>query len=255
MTTPAQTQKPLTDADVVSGGPLDPRSPENQAHQAHADGTAPPANPGTMAPAADPAPAAAATPPAKKYTVGDQTFDTPEEVAAYAVALASRVNPYQPPAAPAKPAAELIDGKPIDQVMFDDPARYHQYVLQQATQKATDAIHQVNAEQGRRDAFFRDFYTKNPDLKDLDRLVQSTLRDNYEELANLQPEDAKKKLATKARESIDEIRRASGIKTTEVPTGGAPSLGAAGAATPKAQPTPEAPKRFADQVRALRKRA
>lgn len=258
MSTPA-TQTGLSPEDValLKGGPHDPNSEIARAHAAHiAKETGQPAPETPPAAAGEPA---ATEPPPKKYKVGTREFDTPEEIAAYALALEDHVRPNAPPAQPAQPQQELIDGRPIDLVMFDEPLKYHNYVVEKATTKAREQLQEVNRQSQNEAAFWSDFYRQNPDLKDEDDTVRSEMQRNYVELAEVSkanPDAAKKKLATYARGHIDGILKRRNVTTTDAPaSGGASILGVSGGSAPRPTKAPEKPKTFKEQVQALRRRA
>lgn len=248
----SQPDPKLTDADVVSGGPLDPNSPENKARQAHAAAAG--GEGGDPADEGEPAPAAVVTPPvaANPIIVDGISFKDTAALAAYTSELNKRIKPYDDQAK--KPAVELIDGRPIDEVMFDNPQRYHQYVLDQATTRATSAIHAVNHQASQERAFWDNFYTANPDLKAHDKFVQFNLRSSFDEYAKLPVQEAQAKLAKETRSSIDGIRQEAGIKTTELASGGVTTLGSTGTSV-KRTTQPEKPKSFLQQVKAAQRRA
>lgn len=242
---------------LVVGGPLDPNSPESQAMaqgDPQAAGGARAPDPTTPPPAAAEGGAGAppaAAPAAAPIVVNGRTFKDAAELAAYTSQLEQR---HAAPPAPAPKTVELIDGKPIDQVMFDDPQRYHQYVVDKAKKEARDEFHAANTQQKQEQLFWDDFYQQNPDLSGLKDVVAGKLRDNFVEYSKLSRDDAAKKLAADSRSVVDRIKQQQGIQTTELPSRGASTLGTTGAAVPRVN-TPERPKSFLEQVKAARRRA
>ncbi len=250
--TPATNQnKELTDADVVSGGPLDPNSKESKANQDHASGN-------TQEPDEQPPQQTAQnTQVQTPIIVNGKSFKNSEDLAAYTAhieqlniaAAAAPSNQQQNQAPP-----ELIDGRPISEVMFDDPARYNKYVIEKATENALGKMHEVNNQKTKETAFWEDFYTKNPDLKDMDKVVMREFKENFNELAKLPVEQAQVRLAKDSRAFVETILQKKGVRTTELPEGGASTLGTSGAGVSRVN-KPEPKRSFVDQVKAARRRA
>lgn len=250
------TNAPVTPAAApVVGGhpaatPADPAAASAAAPAAPAAAASPAA--GAAAPAGAPA-AAAASP----IVYQGHSFPTAEALAAFVAQQHTAAQPpaaFRPAPAPAAPAqAELIDGQPIDQVMFNDPVRYNSYVVDKAKNAAVAEVRKDAASQENERQFWEELYTENADLRGQDWLVKSVLRETYDQIAPLPVSEAKQRLAIEARKRIDLIRSASGIEVQEMPSGRATTLGASGAGVPRVQ-TVETPVSFIDQVKAARKR-
>jgi hypothetical protein len=243
----------VTDADVVKGGPLDPNDPMHHLDDGGAgetvtdDGGA--GDEGTATPPAAQPQATAQGP----IFVNGRQFKDAAELAQYTSQLeaARATHPLQ--ADPAKPT--LIDGKPIGDVMINDPERYNAWVLEQAEERALARMNKVQTAQNTERAFWDDFFLKNPDLKDEREAVEFQFKSKWDELAKLPVEDAKRRLATDSRSFLNGILKRKGVKVQELPSGGASPLGASGAPAPKVtQPAPKTLS-FRDQVRQLRKPA
>ena len=206
------------------------------------------------APAA-PAPAAPAAPAAAPIVMDGRTFQTPQELATYTEALQKGFALGRTPAQIEKPPV-LIDGKPLEQVMFNEPERYNEWVLEQAETRAVNRLTQVTSQERAVNNYWTDFYNKNPDLKPHEFIVKSKFNQTYPALEKLSVPDSMSQLAKEARGEVDNVRKSFGVTTTQLPTGGATTLGASGAPAPRVpQQTPK-PKTFVDQLRdARRKRA
>lgn len=231
---------PAPEVPVVSGGPLDPNDPSYNP-DSQGDPNLPPA---PTPPVTPPAPAA------QKLRYRGREFNSEAELDAYVATL--HTPPAQQPA-PAAPTQGLIDGKPIEEVMFNDPGRYHQHILDEARRLAREDMQAVNTAAGNEKKFWDDLYAENPDLKDQDRAVKSVLREKFDEFAKLPVSEARTRLALEARQFVSTIRQGNGTRTTELSGGSAPALGASGAPAPRVT-VPEPSVNFIDQVKKARRR-
>lgn len=220
----------VTESKVV-GGPGDPATP-------------------IVTPAA-PA-AVVVTPPVeskKVFTLGSKVFESQEEASKYVASLETqRVDEsLRSRVQENNPTAELIDGKPIIDVLLENPER----VISHTVQKTLNAVKAQNddLEKGRR--MWDTFYTKNPDLRGKKVILDSILAKNIKEWAKLSEEDGMKMLAQTTREEIRAMGFEPGV-VTELPTREAATIGASGSpvvTTPTT--TPPAALNMYEQVKAM----
>jgi hypothetical protein len=114
-----------------------------------------------------------------------------------------------------------------------------------AARVKADLTRDYQKEQGTK-VFWDKFYDKNKDLKQDQDLVETTLKSNLNDLANIPVEDAMKKLADLTR---DRIMRYAGGK----PKGGGKKAVAEGSSppsAPRATPEPDAPSSLSDIIKA-----
>ncbi len=156
-----------------------------------------------------------------------------------------------------KPTAQnqkiLIDGKPLEDVMFNDPERYHEWSIEQAKASVRAENQKVNAERENTQRFWDDFYKQNPDLRDQEWVVKAKFTESFPEISKLSVSEAMSKLANDSRGVVDTIKQKAGVRTKELPNGGATTLGTSGAAVPRGTQPPAPQVSFIDQVRAARK--
>lgn len=152
-----------------------------------------------------------------------------------------------PPAEPKAPTPPKEDDEPDwDKLLYDNPReamRLHGDRI--ANKVKTELTTQYQREQGQK-IFWDRFYEKNKDLKDDQDLVETTLKSNLNDLANIPVDDAMKKLADLTR---DRIMRYAGGK----PKGGGKKAVAEGngpPSAPRATPEPEAPSSLSDIIKA-----
>lgn len=208
-------------------------------------------------------------PPAVKIKVGSKEFDTQAAADAYIQELetkASKPAPAAPAPAPVTTPVvqtdETIDGRSIEDVMIENPRRYHQYMKDQAKKIAEDRLKELRLEEEKAAAtrkseelWWEEFYKENPDLKSEEKLVKSELAADFSELAKLSPQEAKTQLAKKTRDSLKGLLSRYGVKEEELP--GKKSGGIEGSPADRTRagkaPT-EKVLNFADQVRQMQRR-
>jgi hypothetical protein len=133
-----------------------------------------------------------------------------------------------------------------DKMLYDNPKeamRLHGERV--AARVKADLTRDYQKEQGTK-VFWDKFYDKNKDLKQDQDLVETTLKSNLNDLANIPVEDAMKKLADLTR---DRIMRYAGGK----PKGGGKKAVAEGSSppsAPRATPEPDAPSSLSDIIKA-----
>lgn len=218
---------------VISGGPGDPPKP-----------------------AAAPAPAASAEP---VYQGAGGTFKTPAELAAYTRSLeeklvrAAMVPPVTQaatitPGAP--PALERNELRDLSEEIFVNTEQG----LEKLLSIAETRIEAKTAKADNRKKFWEGFYAENQDLRGVDFIVDLVEREHRSQLEPLSLSEAKKLIATKARERVHQVKKASGIVETEMPPGPATVVGSSGSgAPPKPGAAPQAIS-FADQVKQMQRR-
>jgi len=216
--------------------------------------------------AAEETPAPAGTP---IFTYGTKSFNTPEELKAFIDQLdrkAAKNEGYEEamrqvqPAPPVpenapvlEPGAEappmVIDGKNINELIWENPAEALTLVQKQAVEKATETVEARDATRRELDKFWDDFYSKNKDLSDVKDHVDMVLTKNMKRLSPMDAEAAKTELATLTRAELVRVRDK--FKETEN-LGNSPAIVAPStAASSPAIPEPEVVKNvaFIDQVK------
>lgn len=239
------TQKPQevptpTDEELLQGGPV----PEVVASEEVSD---------------DPAPDA----PVFKW--GDKEFQTQEELAAFISDLDKKATKNQgyeealaklnvAPPAPAEEIPEvapklLVDGKPVGEAIWEDPDKALDAAVTEAVTRATTAIREEQVQQKQVDDLWDGFYTKNPDLGDMQDQVNMVLAKNKAELFAMPTSDALKKLASLTRGEMKRVKE----KFSETENlGNSPAVVASSTpAAPQEAPTEEVVKdvAFIDQLR------
>jgi hypothetical protein len=212
----------------------------------------------TETPAAD-APPAAPAPEAPLYRgfLGDlKNVDdlknyakNLEEIVVQARAMQS-APPNNPitPQAPPTPAGPSMEDQ-IQEVWFSDPKKAASLLRQQV--KSEYEVER-SAERNR-ERFWQDFYEKNPDLKRVERIVQSVVKEKLPEIQKLPSDrEVSEFLSKETRDIIGLVGKAFSKTETRLPSEPAVSFGASGE-TPPAPAAPLArPLSFIEQIRKAR---
>lgn len=188
------------------------------------------------------------------FVVGDKVFKTQAEALAYADGVVrAQANAS---ASMSRQAQEPVTTQPVGvklgQLIFEDPEQALAMVKEQA--KTEMRSEQLKIDQTR--IFWENFYSKHPDLKGSEFLVDAALANGQRngEYNHMTYDQAAPVIAAKARQEISKIRN--------VPNGGqalssAPAIvaGASGAPTQKVQmPAAPAQTNFVQELQRMRKR-
>lgn len=208
--------------------------------------------------------------PVVKIKVGSKEFGTQAEADAYIVELeakASKPAPVvaaPPPvvAAPAAPSIETIDGRSIEDVMIENPRRYHQYMEERAAKIAKKILEEENtikanadAQRKAEDLWWTEFYQENPDLKSKEKLVKSELAADFQRLAKLDPKEAKVELAKMSRGAVKSLLDEYGVKEEELTGKKAGGIeGSPADRTRQGKAPTEKVLSFADQMRLMQRK-
>ena len=194
-------------------------------------------------------------PPASETTfkLGSKVFSSPEEASKYVAALEEKklqevTLPAPAAIIPTGMQKEMIDGKPIDEVLFENPTKVVQHIANKAAQAARDE----KAKGDRRAELWAKFYARNPDLRGKERILNSIIGENVKEWDKLSEEDAMKMLAKTARDEIRSMGLEPG-KVTDLPPANPATLRGSGSGTGAAPGS--APKKstsFTDEILAMR---
>lgn len=145
---------------------------------------------------------------------------------------------------PAGSAVKAPEGPGVDELLFTDPKK--------AIERLRGEIkEEVRREQGQKDAerkFWADFYEENPDLRNAERIVQSVVREKWEDVSILPVADARKVLAQETRGIIDKVSGGGGTRT-ELPRTSASSLPASGGTPPAVPVVQGEPENFMAQLK------
>lgn len=146
------------------------------------------------------------------FKLGNKVFSSAEEASKYVASLEeSKLKEVTAPLLPTvsnAPPKQMIDGKPIDEMLFENPTR----VVEHITQAAVAAVDAQKAKQEAKTALWNKFYQRNPDLRGKDRIVNSVLAENLKEWNKLSEEDCMKIMAQTARNEL----RAMGVDPGKV---------------------------------------
>lgn len=183
---------------------------------------------------------------------------TPEELKAYTKNLEDTVVRMQagaskviPPVAAVVSTGPSIDEQ-IDAVWFSDPAKARELMRQKdkAERDAEKETHRVQTE------FWGSFYQKNPDLKRVERIVQSIVREKGAEISQIRTaQETSEFIARETREVIGLVGKAFSGKETRLESAPAITLGASGETPPAPPVTPPKPLTFIDQIRKGQRRS
>lgn len=245
---------------TVDTGSFTPDAMEAQLMaQAMSGKQTPPATP----PAEEPPPAAAsaAEEPLYRGFLGDlKSVDdlksyakNLEEIVVQARAMQDRQpSPGNPvaPTPPAAPQGPSLDDQ-IQEVWFSDPKKAASLLRQQVK---SEFDQERNAERNR-EKFWQQFYEKNPDLKRVDRIVQSVVKEKLPDIQKLPSDrEVSEFLSKETREIIGLVGKAFTKTETRLPSEPAVTLGASGETPPAPTAPPARPVTFIDQVRMARPR-
>lgn len=193
--------------------------------------------------AAAPAPAAAPVAPAAPVPqlAGGQSL-SPSQAAAQAHAQVQAMG--------SQAQGMMIDGKPLEDVLWENPQRVLDHFTQVAVQKAVNAVDERKIHDENEKRFWGEFYAANPDLQHLDDFVQMNVQQNWQTIRTMNAPDAQKFLAEKTRGFVARARGDGGTTRSELPTGGASSFGGGPQVNPNISAPAAKPKSFIDQVKA-----
>lgn len=186
----------------------------------------------------------------QKFIVGTKIFDSAEEALAYANGLAQIQNPQTPEVQEQQPVQTSPKVK-LGQLLFENPEEALQQVQDQALERFRAEQRSVDENK----TFWQNFYSKHPDLKGSELLVDAVLvrEQTGGGLSQMTREQAAPILAAKTRQEISKIRN--------VPSGGTalqsqPAMvaGASGAPTPRPMTPQPAKTDFISELRGMRKR-
>jgi len=178
------------------------------------------------------APAAALV--AAPIVVNGRSFRDARELAEYTALVESRVlNPITSQ----DPKRMLIDGKPLEDVMFNDPLRYHEWTREQLKTELKADGEMIATQKNNESRYWENFYSQHPDLIEQKWVVQSKFREEWPTLEKMSVEQSMLKLANDSRGIVDSIKQKAGIKTTELQSGAATTLGASVNSVPRVKPS------------------
>lgn len=190
----------------------------------------------------------------------NKTFNTPEELASYALELEKKQIEYE--------AKMSILDKPRHKKDEDEtvvePVKVNlaeklftdtEGTLQALAQQIESNIDAKYAKKNSDKKFWDEFYADFEDLRGCEELVDWKLDANREKWKNVPLEQARKLLANETRSYIMKIRELNGGSgSTVLPSGDAAIPSSTKAPLPKVPVKQDAPKSFIDQVKAMNKR-
>jgi hypothetical protein len=164
-----------------------------------------------------------------KYELNGKTFQSAEEMSKYVADLEQKV--IQAPTVqsqvqqPVQNQKVIIDGLTLDQLMFANPERYHQYVTEQANRQVDLKLAQAENKRN----FWNNFYATNPDLRGKEEIVDMLVQKNWTEWEKKPVSEFAKVVADSSRSTLKKI----GANATEVRSSEAAALSASGQGAPQ----------------------
>jgi hypothetical protein len=161
-----------------------------------------------------------------KYELNGKTFSSAEDMSKYVADLEKKVieQPvFTQPQIPFKPVdqIELIDGQPIDQLLFTNPARAIQHIEDKASKKLDQKLQAMEDLK----KFWSNFYSSNPDLRGKEEIVDALVSKNWGSWQAKSLPDFAKVAADTTRSALKKV----GISgATEVESRDAATLGTSG---------------------------
>lgn len=189
-------------------------------------------------------------PPQTKYELNGKTFGSASEMSQYVADLEKKVltqptTVQQPIYQTTKPSVELIDGKPIDEMLFENPSK----VLNHFRQQVREEVNQLATTENNRKTFWEGFYKENPDLNGKQDLVDAFVAKNWSQWQNLKVEEFSKAVSGQTRSALKKM----GLdKAVEVPNNNAAALSGSGNGAPAQAQGERKDTTFIDELNAKR---
>lgn len=201
--TQTQTISPNPDAALLSGGPMGEHGkPMPKDGEVHPDQK-------TKEPV--------------KYELNGKTFSSAEDMSKYVADLEKKVieAPAQPPVIKTQRQVELIDGQPLDQLLFTNPERALKHIEDRAESKVNQKLQVIEETK----KFWTDFYTTNPDLRGKEDIVDALVAKNWGAWQTMPLKDFAKVASDTTRSTLKKVGLSS---ATEVPSRDAAALSPSG---------------------------
>lgn len=231
-----------TDAELLQGGPAGNHNEPMPGH-------------GAVHPELQNAPANNAAPKAPEtkhiYELNGKTFQSAQELSLYVANLEKKVvqqtmEPVKPVVPPQVPTSKkLIDGRPIEDVMFEDPAKVYNHMKAEVKAESELAAQQEK----NRIVFWTDFYNANPDLKGKEEIIDGLCAKNGGKWQALSVADFGREVASTARTVL---RKAGLANAEEIPNNGVAALSSSATTPNNNNSAPAKPTNFYQEMRAYR---
>lgn len=233
MQTETTTTAKKTEAELMQGGPADITTSKSSTP--------------------NPNPITETTPEPKVYELNGKKFDSPEEMSSYVAHLElvnANLQAQKTTPIPSVKDRVLIDGKPVEEVLFDNPVRFAQWQKEQTLLE----ISKMKQQEDETHAYWDNFYRTNPDLKGKEKLVSGLVAQNMMAWKDKPKEQVAKILSQMTRDTLKEMGFNQGT-VTEVPRSNAATLNSQQGTTPTSTQTQTpVPQTFFDQVKAMRRK-
>lgn len=151
---------------------------------------------------------------------------------------------FQPhaPNAPAK-------GESFEELVYSDPVKAKEVLLNEFEERSR----RKDAQKSREDSFWGDFYSKNPDLKEMGTVVQSVFKRDRADFSDVRRFSSDTlvadHLAKEARSIIGLVKEKTGVRETQVNSSPAMTFGGStGAPGGTGAPAPQKPISFTEQL-------
>jgi hypothetical protein len=170
---------------------------------------------------------------AVKFELNGKTFESAQEMSKYVADLERKVVNNPPPQQFTQPQVvnqkELIEGRPIDEVMFTDPDKYTKYLENKVEQK----LQAQRTQEENIKRFWSQFYIDNPDLKGKEEIIDALAKANFDTWSKLPPDQI---AGAVAKESRTKLKRAGLLANSqEVSNNPAGTLSSSGQSAPTVQ--------------------
>lgn len=167
-----------------------------------------------------------------KFELNGKTFDNAKEASQYVADLERKLISPQPAVQTLVQTQtinqkELIDGQPLDEVMFTNPTKFAQHL----ETKIQNRFNQEKQIEENKKIFWTNFYSENPDLKGKEEIVEAFVAQNYN--AGWKDLPLKEFGKVVADTSRARLKKAGLSNATHVPNNAGGTLSSSGGTAPK----------------------
>lgn len=196
------------------------------------------------------------------YESGGMKIEDPKELADYARKLEEQIvqrtlqdstrqgTQYVETVAQNEPTATKTWEDEVEEIFYTNPKE----AIAKMRQGIMGEVKKVNNEVDREKKFWKEFYSENPDLKNIERVVSLVVKEKAAEIRPLSIAKAKEFLASESRKLATLVRGTTGTTREDLPSGSAVVVSPGSKHTPAGGVKPAQPKNFVDQVRQLNRR-
>jgi hypothetical protein len=234
-------------ASVVSGGPLDPTSPEGKPPEGEVV-NASPEEPVYRGLTGD----LKSTDDWKTYTknLEDMLAQRMASSALQAPSLQPTI-PVTPVQIPTGPSSK----EKFEELIFSKPGEAYDILENAAEQRILAKIQAEKTAEDNKKKFWVNFYDKHQDLKNFEYVVQSTVKARGAEIAAIRTEaECSEFISKESRKLVDTVKKQLGVTEVTLPSAPAFAMGGSKETPTRTPSAPQPPMNFADQIRKLNSR-